>query len=208
MNPTQEMIKRLFLSVAISVAGLLAGTSSAAAAVTRCEGLLVPGTYDTVLVPMGKTCEVNGPVTVQGNVILEEGASLTSECDTFNVNGNFLGDGWNSVIMIGDSVASASIHGNVSITGATGEVFLDEVIIGGNLQISDSNGFQITVTFSNVAGNALFQNNTLTPPGPDPLFIISGNTISGNLVCSGNDPAPTGTGNDVGGRKTGQCSAL
>ena len=112
----------------------------------------------------------------------------------------------NSVIMIGDSVASASIHGNVSITGATGEVFLDEVIIGGNLQISDSNGFQITVTFSNVAGNALFQNNTLTTSP----FIISGNVIGGNLMCSGNDPAPENQSkqNTVAGRKSGQCSAL
>jgi 5'-nucleotidase len=206
MNPTQEMIKRLFLSVAISVAGLLAGTSSAAAAVTRCDGSLSAGTYDTVLVPTGKTCVVIGPVTVEQNVILQEGASLRSECDTFTVNGNFLGDGVNSVSLIGDSVASASIHGNVSITGATGEVFLDEVIIGGNLQISDSNGFQITVTSSQVAGNALFQANTLTTSP----FIISRNRITGNLVCSGNDPAPENQGNpnNVAGQKIGQCSAL
>ena len=53
MNPTQEMIKRLFLSVAISVAALIAGTSSAAAAVTRCDGPL-SGTHDTVLVPKAR----------------------------------------------------------------------------------------------------------------------------------------------------------
>jgi hypothetical protein len=77
MNRTQEMIKRLFLSIAISVAALIAGTSSAAAAVTRCEGLLPPDTHDTVLVPKGKICNVGGTVTVAQNVIVQEGASLT-----------------------------------------------------------------------------------------------------------------------------------
>src|SRR5262245_32459632 len=106
MNPTQEIIKRLFLSIAISVATLIAGTSVATAAVTRCGGDFVgdipnshlkPGTYDTVLVPKGKTCEVvDGTVTVEQNVILQEGASLfgpQSSSVPFTVNGNLLGDG-------------------------------------------------------------------------------------------------------------------
>jgi hypothetical protein len=36
MNPTQKMIKRLFLSIAISVAAIIAGTSSAAAQSEAC----------------------------------------------------------------------------------------------------------------------------------------------------------------------------
>ena len=206
MNAIQEIIKRLFLSGTISVAALIAGTSSVAAAVTRCEGSLVAGTYETVLVPKGKTCDVVGEVTVEQNVILQEGASLTNECNTFTVNGNFQGHGVKSVIMEGPSV---SIHGNVSITGATGHVFLDDVSIGGNLNISDANGIDIIVLNSVIGGNALFQDNTLT----DFLrFIIGGNTIAGNLVCGGNVTTPgTGGGgmtNTVGGKKIGQCSAL
>ena len=42
MNPTQETIKRLFLSIAISVAVLIAGTSSATAQSDACI-YLVPG---------------------------------------------------------------------------------------------------------------------------------------------------------------------
>jgi hypothetical protein len=133
--------------------------SSTAAAVTRCEGLLPPDTYDTVLLPKGKTCEVGGTVTIEQNVILQEGAWVTNECNDFTVNGNLQGDGVNSVIMPGGAV---SIHGNVSITGTTGAVSLDEVKISGNIHISDSNGMQIIVTNSQVGGNALFQNNTLT----------------------------------------------
>src|SRR5262249_39982726 len=63
MNPTQEMIKRLFLSIAISVAAFIAGTSSVTAAPTMCDGFLPAGTYDTVIVPEGKTCTVAGGVT-------------------------------------------------------------------------------------------------------------------------------------------------
>src|SRR5262245_591758 len=212
MNPTQEMIKRLFLSFAISVAALIAGTSNAAAAVTRCQGPLPPGTYDTVLVPKGINCQVGvspvggGLVTVQGNVTLQEGASLTNDCNDFTVNGNLQGEGVNSVIIIGPTVR---ISGNVSITGATGHVFLDDVTIGGNLNISDSNGIDIILLNSVIAGNALVQDNTLT----DFLrFIIGGNKIAGNLVCGDNAGTP-GTGgegmtNTVGGQKIGQCSAL
>jgi hypothetical protein len=189
--------KRLLLSIAISVAALIAGTSSAAAAVTRCDGLLPPDTYDTVLVPKGKNCDVAGSVTVEQNVILQEGASLTID-GNLTVNGNLQGNGVDSVLMIGGGI---SIHGNVSITGATGAVFLDHVTIGGNLKISNSNVSVIAVAASQVTGNALFQNNTLTG-GFDILFTM----IVGNLVCNGNDPAPGLDSNTVSGQSIGQCS--
>src|SRR5262245_35710379 len=139
MNPTQEIIKRLFLSIAISVAALIAGTSSAAAAVTTCDGIL-SGTHDTVLVPKGRSCEVNeGFVTVEGNVILQEGASLllfkgNEPPSSLTIIGNLLGDGVSEVHF----EENTAIHGNVSITGATSQVTLQRVTIGGNLNISDS----------------------------------------------------------------------
>src|SRR5262249_48961842 len=113
MNHTQEIIKRLFLSIAISVAVLIAGTSSAAAAVTRCDGDLRAGTYDTVLVPKGKECSVVGDVIVEQNVILQEGASLFAH-SAFTVNGNLQGDGVKIVNL--QQILMITIHGNVSIT--------------------------------------------------------------------------------------------
>src|SRR5262245_19549238 len=104
MNPTQEMIKRLFLSIAISVAALIAGTGSAAADVTRCDGTLPQGTYDTVIVPKGKICIVGdglGPVTVEGNVIVQEGASIQGVVGVFTVNGNLQGDGARRINIFG-----------------------------------------------------------------------------------------------------------
>ena len=197
MNRTQEMIKRLFLSIAISVAALIAGTSSVMAAVTRCNGpFLDPGTYDAVLVSKGKTCLVDVGVIVEQNVIVQEGASLAT-ANALTVNGNLLGNGVNSVLIIG---GGNSIHGNVSITGAKGEVFLDHVTIGGNLNISNSNVGGIAVGASQVTGNALFQNNTTSS------FGIVTTVIFGNLVCNGNNPAPLVVGNTVGGQGIGQCS--
>jgi hypothetical protein len=37
---------------------------------------------------------------------------------------------------------------------------------------------------------------------------ITGNFIAGNLACTGNNPAPFGSGNLVGGSRTGQCTSL
>lgn len=37
---------------------------------------------------------------------------------------------------------------------------------------------------------------------------ITGNFISGNLSCTGNNPAPFGSGNLVGGTRSGQCASL
>ena len=207
MNRTQEMIKRLFLSIAISVAALIAGTSSAAAAVTRCDGPL-SGTHDTVLVPKGKNCEVVDTVTVEGNVILQEGASLIVQGSGFTVNGNLQGDGVGFVSFDGQAVFT--IHGNVSITGATGtairsEVRLQSVSIGGNLNISDSNVIAILMLNTMVAGNALFHNNTTSPLPGLFTFQLSSNTIVGNLVCNGNNPAPDLSDNTVGGQTIGQC---
>jgi hypothetical protein len=200
---TQEMIKRLFLSIAISVAALIAGTSSVTAAVTRCNGpFLDPGTYDAVLVPKGKECSVVGDVTVEQNVILQEGASLIVQGSGFTVNGNLQGNGVSKVtIQRSPTGTTITIHGNVSITGATQEVSLFEVSIGGNLKISNSKGGPILLLNSQVTGNALFQNNTT-----DTAFGIIGNTIVGNLVCNGNDPAPDLANNTVSGQRSGQCS--
>src|SRR5215510_6783532 len=185
MNPTQEMIKRLFLSIAISVAAFIAGTSSVTAAPTMCDGFLPAGTYDTVIVPEGKTCTVAGGVTVNGSVIVQEGASLqvppNANGTTLIVNVNLLGDGV-SVVNLNGAAVTATILGNVSITGATGGVALHSASIGGNLNISDSNG-GVFANGLHVGGNALFLNNTTD-------VTIIGALIDGNLVCNGYDPAP------------------
>jgi hypothetical protein len=38
--------------------------------------------------------------------------------------------------------------------------------------------------------------------------VISSNRVNGNLQCKENQPAPTGSGNTVGGNKEDQCQRL
>jgi hypothetical protein len=105
---------------------------------------------------------LTGTVTVEQNVILQEGASLSVNLPaggaTFTVNGNLQGGSVSGVRLTTGLTSTITIHGNVSITGATGEVLLDHVIIGGNLNISDSTASSIQVSLSQVTGHALFQN--------------------------------------------------
>jgi hypothetical protein len=211
MNPTQEMVKRLFLSIAISVAALIAGTGSATADVTRCdEGcgpgeacFLESGTYDTLLVPKGTDCVVSGgrEVTVQNNVNVQEDASLLVQNSTFTVNGNLNGD----ILDIRNSVVM--IIGNVTITGSRG-FLLQGVNIGGHLHISGSKGdgaacpcFTFGVENSSITGNVLLENNT-TKFG----IRFVGNQVVGNVtVCHSNTPSPTWFGNNVTGKIIGDC---
>jgi hypothetical protein len=63
------------------------------------------------------------------------------------------------------------------------------------------------VIFSNNTGNQIGE--TGEPDSSE----IANNTISGNLICQGNDPVAQfgdsgGTANTVGGHATGQCAGL
>ena len=222
MNPTQKTIKRLFLSIAISVATLIAETSSAAAPRARCDGQLESGTYDTVEVLFGTPCFVDGAVvTVERNVIMRSFSSLTVRGGSqFTVNGNFLGDhGFLTVresqftvngsvrvdeVIIRDSVAT--IHGDVtSFGGGTrGEILLRDVDIGG-LVITDFIGISIRVENSRITGNVLLQHNR-TSFG----FNLVSNQIVGNLVCNDNNPGSRTpimlSSNNVSGQANGQCA--
>jgi len=201
MNPTQQMIKRLFLSIAISVAALIAGTGSATADVTRCDGALPTGIYENLFVPKGGFCDVaNVDVFVLQNVELQEGALLLVNGSNFTVNGNLNGDG----VRIGESLDNlvVMINGNVTITGSRGFALLD-VNIDGQLHISRSGGFgSYRVENSRITGNVLLENNRR-----EIRFVE--NQVVGNLSCNANDPAPvlgSPDTNTVGGKRIGQCS--
>jgi hypothetical protein len=202
MNSTQEMIKRLFLSIAISVAVLIAGTSSAAADVTICHGDLPSGTYDTVIVPKGAFCEVVFvEVTVQNNVIVQEDALLFVDGSTFTVNGNLQGDG----LRIGDRRENSvvMIHGNVTITGfvtITGSGSLGFVLrgvnIGGHLHITGAKEGG-RVENSQITGNVILQNILRG-------IEFVGNQVGGNVSCHRNTPSPRFI-SQVTGQIIGDC---
>jgi hypothetical protein len=77
------------------------------------------------------------------------------------------------------SVDNSTVTGNIQLEGGFAAT-IDKVQVDGDLQSDDNTGLQV------------FQDNR----------------IGGNLQCEGNDPAPTGVGNQVEGDKEGQCSSL
>ena len=82
-------------------------------------------------------------------------------------------------------ICGANIHGNLQVNGNATAVMIGQ---GG------------ACTGNTVLGNVQVQNNTA------PITVI-GNTVSGNLQCSGN-ASITGSGNTVSGHKQAQCSAF
>jgi hypothetical protein len=141
---------------------------------------------------------VVGPVTVNagGSVNVRDsevtgginttGAAFVQVCNTKVSSGMSVGTSAGSVI-VGDPAASCA--GNqITTPGVTLTGNRAGIVLGAN----------------SVGGNAAVNNNT------GGINTIKANTISGNLSCSGNVPAPTNAGqaNTVSGSKSGQCSAL
>lgn len=90
---------------------------------------------------------------------------------------------------LGSVICRSEIDGNVVLRGS-----------GDLIQLGDS--APVTDCEFNVFGGGV----TVTDNTAD--IRISNNVIRGNLACSGNDPAPTGSNNRIRGQATGQCADL
>ncbi|MFJ8582812.1 hypothetical protein ACIRG9_30480, partial [Micromonospora sp. NPDC093277] len=82
------------------------------------------------------------------------------------------------------TITKGKVNGPVSVTGNTGGVRIDTVTISGPITITGNTGSQ--------------------------PVIVAANTISGQLACSGNNPAPVNESrpNSVKGSASGQCAKL
>ncbi|MFI7675804.1 ExeM/NucH family extracellular endonuclease [Actinophytocola sp. NPDC049390] len=95
------------------------------------------------------------------------------------------------------------VYGPVTVSGATGEVVLEGAEIAGPVSVT-GNTAGVLVDASAITGPLRLTGNT----GGE--AIVAGNTVTGPLSCSGNDPAPGNDGrkNTVNGPATGQCAEL
>jgi len=178
-----------------------------------------------------------GTVNVGGNVLVGQNAVLALGCtpgslgppfdqppcdgQTTNdvVGGNVVGDRPLTMYLDGDT-----IHGNVVSTGGgPGPTFspyinfpIKDNTIGGNVVVTGWQGAWFGVIRNHVGGNVLVSGVVGVAIGdfgtPDSTEIAT-NTISGNLVCTGNSPAAQlgdsgGTTNTVGGVKVAECRAV
>jgi hypothetical protein len=139
-------------STILALTGLVATAPAAWGQETQCTGPLPPGTYITVVVPEGASCEINGNTTVR-NVQVLAGGNLATSAATITGNITGVDVGFISVgtgtevgknVTIGGEtviVSDAEIGGNVRISGSEGAAFLTSSFVGRNVTIVDTSGF-------------------------------------------------------------------
>jgi hypothetical protein len=159
----------------------------------------VTGTINgNVTVSAKQQCNFKSPCEIKGNLTIN-GGGVWLGC---TVDGN-LTDNAGMLVL----APSASVAGNVQISGASAFALGPGVLIDGNLVIQNVPGTQQgTVCGTQVKGNLTVQNN-LSPiqiGQTNPQQNCPGNTVSGNLQCKGNNPVPTSGSNAVAGHN--QCS--
>jgi hypothetical protein len=171
---------------------------------TAGSGPDVSGTIiGNVTVSAGQQCNFKSPCEIKGNLTINgdpSGVLPTGVWLGCAVDGN-LTDNSGTLVL----APSASVAGNVQISGASAFTLRPGALIDGNLTIQNVPGTQLgTVCGATVKGNLTVKNN-LSPieiGGATPQN-CSGNTISGNLVCTGNSQVTSGS-NTVSGHN--QCS--
>jgi hypothetical protein len=151
-----------------------------------------------VSVSAGEQCTYTSPCEIKGNLTIN-GGSVWLDCA---VDGN-LTDNAGMLVL----ASSAHVFGNIQISQASTFTLGPGVLVDGNLEIQNVPGTQLgAVCGTTVKGNLQALNNR------SPIQIgetatqtnCSGNTISGNLICTGNNPVPISGSNKVSGHN--QCS--
>jgi len=198
------------LSAVLLLAVIMPSMPLASADDTICTGGAagtVTGTHDNVVVPSGAICFIFG-ATINGNVEAESGA-LKLNIASSTVTGNIEADG-----VLGDVIVNVvTVGGDVQIKNSGGSssdlVNVVAVTIGGDLEMENNTGFRVGGWTNLITGNFEFNGN-LSTGGSQPS-IVSDNTVGENLECSGNTPVasdfPFGL-NTVTGNAEGECATL
>lgn len=211
-----------------------AGNSATSAAdqytyqVPTCTTTITGTSGEQITATSGLTCLINA--TQNGQVTVEPGAALSVTNSTINgtvtatrpAGITFCGATEHGALSVtgptqgpvilggtladGTACAADTIPSAVTINGATSPVTVTGLNQNGTLTLeNDSDG--ITLDGSRVNGLAYVENNT------SPLtagIMVSGNTVTGSLYCTGNNPDPIDYGaiNTVSGTASGQCAAI
>jgi hypothetical protein len=216
--------------IGLVVAAVFAAPEAANAATTTtfCTSGLSSGVYKHVVVPKNAVCFAEGPIVIKNGLAVLKGATfvLGSEEDP-TPQGTISGG------VVGLNAANIQIHftkiyDGIDIRGGSGPFFegspfcdpgppdcvtwntIEDSLIKGDVRITGYNGFWQGFIRNNVKGSLIMRNNVVADSDGNEVVT---NTISGNLVCSGNDPAPQqgdsgGSENQVGGVRTGQCAPV
>ncbi|HEX5598027.1 MAG TPA: ExeM/NucH family extracellular endonuclease [Micromonosporaceae bacterium] len=149
----------------------------------------------SLTVSEGLTCIEDANIT--GTVTVLPGASLL-------VTGGQITGPVNATRPALLTLSGTTIGGAVTVTGATGQVLIDESRIAGAVSITGGSG-GVRIDTATITGAVTVTDNSGSQP-----VVVAANTISGRLSCSGNDPEPVNEdrSNTVRGPATGQCARL
>lgn len=186
-----SVFPRLALAVTVGVASLIVA-ETAFAQDRVCRGVLGRVTADTVTVPPGATCSLNG-TRVQGDVIVGRGSSLNT--NRAIIFGTIKGDGSRSLLVSGQTRLANSIEWKLS-----GSATVMGAIMDGDIKLERNTG-RFTLIDNVIQGDIQAEGNR-------GVMLIQGNRIDGNLKCQANAPMPTGGQNTVAGNKEQQCARL
>lgn len=177
----------LFLPSKVSAAGPQA---------TTCDGTLAPGTYQSIVVPAGATCDAGiGPITVRAGITVGAGGTFILGFEGGPATGT-IGGGVRAQNAAQVLIHNAVIMGGVMVQGGAGAFgcaepyggvcatdFEDNTISGG-VTINGYDGFWLGFIRNTVNGTTTLTNNNQFMDEID----IGSNTVNGNLNCSGNTP--------------------
>ena len=211
-----------------------AGTSATSAAdqytyqVPVCTTTITGANSTRLTVTSGLTCLVNAAQS--GQVTVEPGAALSVTNST--INGTVTATSPAAITYCG-----ATEHGTLSVTGPTsGPVILGGTLADGTACAADTipSAVSITGATSPVTVTGLQPERHPHPGeqqrrghpgrqpgqrpglrreqhlGPPAGITVSGNTVTGSLYCTGNNPAPIDNGaiNTVSGTASDQCAPI
>ena len=194
-------MKRLLLALPLAMVGALLVSTPAHADDRRCRGSIGAVSVDgNVIVPQGATCTLRG-TQVDGNVLVKARAKLVAR--GVRVGGNIQAVNHRNVVVVPRRVNGRTVRSRVGgdiqlFSGRYGHV--RKAVIGGNLQVKQNS--QRQVARGNVVDGDL---QAFSNKGG---FRIYNNRIDGNLQCKSNNPRPYGGKNRVQGNKEDQCSRL
>ena len=160
-----------------------------------------------ITVSSGLTCLVSA--TPAGQVTVAAGAALS-------VTGSAVSGSMTATDPAGITYCGSTEAGNLTITGATGPVVLSGPLPDGTACAADTIAGSVTITGASAAvtvtglkerGTLTLQDNTAAAPA---AITVAGAAVTGSLVCTGNNPAPTDNGsiNTVSGTATDQCAGI
>ena len=191
-------------------------------ATPTCAGVIQGTTYrGNLSVPAGSTCTLGPHTIVTGNVTVGAGAALV--VDGASIGGNLTGVGVQVSLLHG-----ASVQGNVQLAGG-GSLTMSGAAVRGNVQAMELGPVPSSICGTSIGGNLQLQRNVAqvsvgAPPScranvvngnleaqhntspTAPSISIDGNSVGGNLQCTGNTPAAVGTGNTVSGKSSIGCA--